>query len=86
MFATFPYPIMPLHLSMISGLHHRRAPPSSWLWRGTGSGLRAGFMAGVLRKAFPGGLTNLIVVLMAVGFVLVRSICYGAAVHRLRLP
>ena len=33
--------------------------------------IKGRFMAGVLRKAFPGGLTNLIVVLMAVGFVLV---------------
>ena len=70
MFATFPYPIMPLHLSMISGL--TIGAPSFFLaLEGNRERIKGRFMAGVLRKAFPGGLTNLIVVLMAVGFVLV---------------
>lgn len=70
MFATFPYPIMPLHLSMISGL--TIGVPSFFLaLEGNHERVKGRFMAGVLRKAFPGGLTNLIVVLMAVGFVLV---------------
>ena len=70
MFATFPYPIMPLHLSMISGL--TIGAPSFFLaLESNHERIKGRFMAGVLRKAFPGGLTNLIVVLMAVGFVLV---------------
>ena len=70
MFATFPYPVTPLHLSMISGL--TIGAPSFFLaLEGNRERIKGRFMAGVLRKAFPGGLTNLIVVLMAVGFVLV---------------
>ena len=70
MFATFPYPIKPLHLSMISGL--TIGAPSFFLaLESNHERIKGRFMAGVLRKAFPGGLTNLIVVLMAVGFVLV---------------
>lgn len=70
MFATFPYPVTPLHLSMISGL--TIGAPSFFLaLEGNRERVKGRFMAGVLRKAFPGGLTNLIVVLMAVGFVLV---------------
>ena len=70
MFATFPYPIMPLHLSMISGL--TIGAPSFFLaLESNHERIKGRFMAGVLRKAFPGGLTNLIVVLMAVGYVLV---------------
>ena len=70
MFATFPYPIMPLHLSMISGL--TIGAPSFFLaLESNHERIKGRFLAGVLRKAFPGGLTNLIVVLMAVGFVLV---------------
>ena len=70
MFATFPYPIMPLHLSMISGLTIG-APSFVLALESNHERIKGRFMAGVLRKAFPGGLTNLIVVLMAVGFVLV---------------
>ena len=70
MFATFPYPVTPLHLSMISGL--TIGAPSFFLaLEGNRERIKGRFMAGVLRKAFPGGLTNLIVILMAVGFVLV---------------
>lgn len=70
MFATFPYPIMPLHLSMISGL--TIGVPSFFLaLEGNRERVKGRFMTGVLRKAFPGGLTNLIVVLMGVGFLLV---------------
>ncbi len=70
MFATFPYPVTPLHLSMISGL--TIGAPSFFLaLEGTGNGSKAGSWPGFCAKAFPGGLTNLIVVLMAVGFVLV---------------
>ena len=61
---------MPLHLSMISGL--TIGAPSFFLaLESNHERIKGRFMAGVLRKAFPGGLTNLIVVLMAVGFVLV---------------
>lgn len=70
MFAAFPYPVLPLHLSMISSL--TIGVPSFFLaLEGNQERVSGRFMAGALRKAFPGGLTNLIVVLMAVGFVLV---------------
>ena len=70
MFATFPYPVTPMHLSMISAL--TIGVPSFFLaLESNRERVKGRFMTGVLRKAFPGGLTNLIVVLMAVGFVLV---------------
>ena len=67
MFATFPYPVKPLHLSMISGLTIG-APAFFLALEGNRERVKGRFMTGVLRKAFPGGLTNLVVVLMAVAF------------------
>ena len=64
LFTNWPYPIVPLHLSMISGL--TIGVPSFFLAmepnyeRVTGR-----FLPGVLRRAFPGGLTNIFVVLAA---------------------
>ena len=70
LFTNWPYPIVPLHLSMISAL--TIGVPSFFLAmepnyeRVTGR-----FLPGVLRRAFPGGLTNIFVVLAAQGFMAV---------------
>ena len=67
LFTNWPYPIVPLHLSMISAL--TIGVPSFFLAmepnyeRVTGR-----FLPGVLRRAFPGGLTNIFVVLAAQAF------------------
>ena len=64
LFTNLPYPIVPLHLSVIAML--TIGTPSFFLAmepnyeRVTGR-----FLSGVLRRAFPGGLTNLFVVLAA---------------------
>ena len=66
-FTNWPYPMVPFHLSVISAL--TIGVPSFFLAmepnyeRVTGH-----FIRGVLRKAFPGGLTNIFVVLMAQAF------------------
>ena len=66
----WPYPFMPLHLSVISAL--TIGVPSFFLAmepnyeRVTGH-----FLRGVLRRAFPGGLTNIFVILMAQAFMAV---------------
>ena len=70
LFTNWPYPIVPLHLSMISAL--TIGVPSFFLAmepnyeRVTGR-----FLPGVLRRAFPGGLTNIFVVLAAQCFMAV---------------
>ncbi len=67
LFTSWPYPLVPLHLSVISAL--TIGVPSFFLAmepnyeRVTGH-----FIRGVLRRAFPGGLTNIFVVLMAQAF------------------
>lgn len=67
LFTDWPYPLIPLHLSVISAL--TIGVPSFFLAmepnyeRVTGH-----FIRGVLRRAFPGGLTNIFVVLIAQGF------------------
>lgn len=66
-FATFPYPMLPLHLSMISGL--TIGVPSFFLaLEPNYERVHGSFMLGVLRKALPGGISNLIVVLLAEAF------------------
>ncbi len=63
----WPYPLEPQHMSVISGL--TIGVPSFFLamepnyQRVTGR-----FLSGVLRRAFPGGLTNIFVMLAAQGF------------------
>ena len=67
LFTGWPYPFMPLHLTVVSGL--TIGIPSFFLAmepnyeRVTGR-----FIRGVLRRAFPGGLTNIFVVLSAQAF------------------
>ena len=66
-FTGFPYPLMPLHLSMISAL--TIGVPSFFLAMEPNYERFSGhFLRGVLRRAFPGGLTNIFVVLMAQAF------------------
>jgi len=73
LFTNWPYPMVPLHLSVISAL--TIGVPSFFLAmepnyeRVTGH-----FLRGVLRRAFPGGLTNIFVVLMAQAFMSVFGI------------
>lgn len=72
-FTNLPYPLVPLHLSVISAL--TIGVPSFFLAmepnyeRVTGH-----FLRGVLRRAFPGGLTNIFVVLMAQLFMVTFSL------------
>ena len=64
LFTNLPYPIVPLHLSVIAGL--TIGVPSFFLaMEPNYERVRGRFLSGVLRRAFPGGLTNLFVVLAA---------------------
>ena len=70
LFTNWPYPFSPLHLSMISGL--TIGIPSFFLAMEPNYKRVSGrFLSGVLRRAFPGGLTNIFVVLMAQAFMAV---------------
>jgi cation-transporting ATPase E len=67
MFTQWPYPMVPLHLSVISAL--TIGVPSFFLAMEPNYERFSGhFLRGVLRRAFPGGLTNIFVVLAAQGF------------------
>lgn len=66
-FTNWPYPIKPLHLSVLSGL--TIGVPSFFLaMEPNYERVNGRFLPGVLRRAFPGGLTNIFVVLMAQAF------------------
>ena len=63
----WPYPFSPLHLSVISAL--TIGVPSFFLaMEPNYERVRSRFLTGVLRRAFPGGLTNIFVILMAQGY------------------
>ena len=67
LFTSWPYPLEPLHLSIISAL--TIGVPSFFLaMEPNYERVRGRFITGVLRRAFPGGLTNIFVVLTAQGF------------------
>lgn len=67
---NWPYPLEPLHLSVISAL--TIGVPSFFLAMEPNYERVSGhFLRGVLRRAFPGGLTNIFVVLMAQAFMAV---------------
>lgn len=67
LFAGFPYPLLPIQLSMISALCI--GVPSFFLaLEPNYARVEGHFMAGVLRRAFPGGLASLFVVLAAEAF------------------
>ena len=66
-FTNWPYPMVPFHLSVISAL--TIGVPSFFLAMEPNYERVSGhFLRGVLRKAFPGGLTNIFVVLGAQAF------------------
>lgn len=69
-FTNWPYPLVPLHLSVISLL--AIGMPSFFLAMEPNYERISGhFLRSVLRRAFPGGLTNIFVVLMAQAFMMV---------------
>ncbi len=68
MFSGLAYPLIPLHLTVISAL--TIGIPSFFLaMEPNYERFRGHFLRGVLRRAFPGGLTNIFVVLMAQIFI-----------------
>jgi len=70
LFTNWPYPMMPLHLSIISSL--TIGVPSFFLaMEPNYERVHGRFLPSVLRRAFPGGLTNIFVVLMAQAFMAV---------------
>ena len=70
LYTDWPYPLIPIHLSVISAL--TIGVPSFFLAMEPNYERVSGrFLAGVLRRAFPGGLTNIFVVLMAQAFMVV---------------
>lgn len=70
LFTNWQYPIVPLHLSVISGL--TIGIPSFFLaMEPNYERVRGRFLAGVLRRAFPGGLANIFVVLAAQAYMAV---------------
>ena len=73
MLAAWPYPLQPQHMSVISGL--TIGVPSFFLaMEPNYERVRGRFLAGVLRRAFPGGLTNIFVVLGAQAFMAAFSL------------
>ncbi len=73
LFTNWPYPLAPLHLSVISAL--TIGVPSFFLaMEPNYERVKGRFLRGVLRRAFPGGLTNIFVVLAAQAFSHVFSI------------
>lgn len=69
-FTALPYPVVPIHLTVISAL--TIGVPSFFLAMEPNYQRFSGhFLRGVLRRAFPGGLTNIFVVLAAQAFMTV---------------
>ena len=70
LFTIWPYPVEPIHLTMISGL--TIGIPSFFLaMEPNYERVKGRFLLGVLRRALPGGLTNIFVILMAQAFMAV---------------
>ncbi len=73
LFADFPYPFIPIQLTLISAL--TIGVPSFFLALEPNHDLvRGKFLQNVLRRAFPGGLTAIIVILFAELFVYVLAL------------
>lgn len=67
---TWPYPMVPLHMSVTSAL--TIGIPSFFMaMEPNYERIQGGFLRTVLRKAFPGGLTNVFVVLAAQAYMVV---------------
>ena len=70
LFTNLPYPIVPVHLTVISAL--TIGVPSFFLaMEPNYARFQGHFLRGVLRRAFPGGLTNIFVVLAAQAYMTV---------------
>lgn len=70
LFTVWPYPVEPIHLTMISAL--TIGVPSFFLaMEPNFERVKGRFLRGVLRRALPGGLTNIFVILMAQAFMAV---------------
>lgn len=70
LFTQVPYPVVPIHMSVISGL--TIGIPSFFLaMEPNYERVRGRFLPGVFRRALPGGLTNVFVVLFAQAFMVV---------------
>lgn len=73
LFTNWPYPLAPLHLSVISAL--TIGVPSFFLAMEPNYERVSGkFLPGVLRRALPGGITNIFVVLFAQAFMDIFSL------------
>ena len=67
LFTDWPYPLQPMHLTVISAL--TIGIPSFFLaMEPNYERVKGHFLRGVLRRAFPGGLTNVFAVLVCQGF------------------
>ena len=67
LFTDWPYPLQPMHLTIIGAL--TIGIPSFFLaMEPNYTRIRGHFLRGVLRRAFPGGLTNVFVVLLCQAF------------------
>ena len=76
LFTNWPYPLMPLHLTVVSSL--TIGIPSFFLAMEPNYDRVTGrFLRGVLRRAFPGGLANIFVVLAAQAFMSVFGISWA---------
>lgn len=72
-FTNLPYPLIPLHLTVISAA--TIGIPSFFLAMEPNYQRVSGrFLAGALRRAFPGGLTNIFVVMAAMAFMTIFDI------------
>lgn len=70
LFTEWPYPLLPVHLSVISAL--TIGIPSFFLaMEPNYDRVKGHFLRGVLRRAFPGGLTNVFAVLVCQAFMAV---------------
>lgn len=70
LFTDWPYPLQPMHLSVISAL--TIGVPSFFLaMEPNYDRIQGHFLRGVLRRAFPGGLTNVFAVLVCQAFMAV---------------
>ena len=73
LFTVMPYPLEPIHLSVISALTIG-IPSFILTFEPKYDRVKGRFLPGVLRRAFPGGLTNVFVVLLCQVFALVFSL------------
>ena len=73
LFTVMPYPLEPIHLSVISAMTIG-IPSFILTFEPKYDRVKGRFLPGVLRRAFPGGLTNVFVVLLCQLFSLVFSL------------